>query len=327
MTTENENPQAVAAKTSSKKKIAIGVAAAVVIAGGFAFSSGSDAMAEKKVAAFVERAETKADGDVKIAYGDVSASMSAGSVAVDDVRLSEKDGNEVVEIGNVEVTAKGYVENEKLPYLASFSVSDMRILDERMLSELKSESGMDYSGKDIDVSFGYEFEESSDSMSAQAKLGVSDINEISFKAKVSGVNEAWALVQETYKANKGSMDFSQQQGREVGHKLQSAKFNSLSLTYENDGEIETLMTHAAEKNGITLEEFKQQIPNAVDHYIGDQNVAGELKKFLADPESITLSIEPDSAIPFAELPMVVMAGMMGQTEQVIQKLNIKVSAN
>lgn len=332
MTTENQTPENVNNETptsspspSKTKKIVAAVALGVIVAGGFAVSSSVDATAEKKVAEFVEKAN--AEGEVSISYGDVSASMGSSSVSVSDINLSEKQGDQIASIENVDVQVKGYVEGETIPYLANLSISDMTIMNQDMLDDLKVQTGTDYSDRKIDASFGYEVDEGDNLMNAQMKLGVSGINEIAINTEVSGINGAWTEIQSAYKANEGSLELTDAQNRKLSNELKSAKFNSLTVRYENKGEVEVLIGHAAKSSGLTEEEFKAQLPRAIDHYLGDSVPAEEVKKFVKNPKSLTISVAPNEPVSFSELPMVVMSGMMGQTEAVIKALNITVSAN
>lgn len=333
MTTENQTPeipennsqQASVSPKNNKKGIVVAVAAAVVIVGGIAIGSSADGKAEEKVAEFVKQVE--ADENMKISYGSVDAAIASSSIGISDVKFSQKDGSEVFNIDEMSIQAKGYVEKEQIPYLGSISLEGLKIVDQRVLSELEAETGIDYSDKDFDINFGYDFDAKKDTMNAKFSIGVSDLNSIDFSTNISGVEDSWNAMQSAYKENKGDFEFTRAQATKIENGLQNASFNDLTLSYVNKGEIEKLIEHASKENGITVEQFKQQAPMAVDHYLGNTELSAEFKKFIANPEKLTISIKPDAPIKFKEAPALMMAGMMGQVDAVMTKLNIKLEAN
>lgn len=328
-TPQNENENNAKPAVGKTKAIVAGVAVAVVAAGGFAVSSSIDAKAEKKVAEFTDKIVAESNGDMNIAYGDVSTSMGSSKLSVSDIHLSEKDKSKAIEIEEVEVQAKGYVDAEKLPYLANVSVKGMQLLDKETLQHLNQSMGVDYANRDIDVFFGYEVEDSKGLVSTKASLSVSGLSEFTLSADISGMTGAWNAIQYAYKENEGEFDFTPAQRKNVSNEMKSGMINSFSVAYDNKGEVEAMIAHMAEEGGVTEDQVKARLPLMVDHYFGNTPEGVVIKEFLQNPENagIKVSVDPKNPIKFRDLPMLVMSGMMGQTQEVIEALNMTIKSN
>lgn len=324
--TEATTPAAPAKRSNAKLFVALGAVVAIV-AGGAVLSSVVEGKAEEKVADFVTKMESEANGDVKITYGDVGASLTGDSVTVKDLAFSEPDGKAVFEIGSTSVGAKGYVEGEQFPSAVDIDIQGFQVVDAKALEQLKSEMGVDYKDRNADLAFGYEYKDKADTFSSHAELAVEGLNEVSLSVELSNVKGVWDILQANYKANKGTLDLGHAERQTLNQAAPNIKLHNAKLSYVNDGELDNFLDKVAAEKRVSVDQLKAQFPVAIDTYISDPEIAKELKEFVASPKSISLSISPEKALSFQEIAGQGMAVMMGQSGQVIETLNIKIEAN
>lgn len=336
MTTENQDFDNTPSDTSAEqksggmKKIVAAVAAVAIVGGGLAISSSVDATAEKKVAEFVDELnENMASEKVKFEFGGVDASLMSSSVSVKNITVRDTyDDEDAIKADAVTLQAKGYVEDEQLPHALSISLDNMQIVDANTLKRLKRDTGMDYESRSVDSSFSYEIDEKAGTLNLNSNLSISGLNNLSMDINAVGVADAWSALQDGYKANKGDFNaFSYKERKAMEKGMRDVKIKSVDLTYENEGEIEKMMEYAASENGVTVEKLKEQMPVMIDHYLGDTDMATEIKTFIADPGSLSIRMNPKEPVNFQELTMMSMAAMMGRANQVVEKLNITIEAN
>lgn len=336
MTTENQDLENTPSETTENgnsggmKKIVAAVAAVAIVGGGLAISSSVDATAEKKVTEFVDEVnENMASEKVKFEFGSVDASLMSSSVSVNDITIKDTADNEdAIKADGVTIQAKGYVEDERLPHVMSLSLDNMQLVDTNTLKRLKRDTGMDYKDRSINSSFSYEIDQKEGTLNVNSDLSISGLNKMSVDLDVVGVSDVWTALQDGYKANKGDFNaFSYEERKAMEKGMRDVKFKSFDLTYENKGEIEKMMEYAAAENGITVKRLKEQMPVMIDHYLGETEMAAEIKEFIANPGKLSLKMNPKEPVNFQELTMMSMAAMMGRTDQVVEKLNLTVEAN
>jgi hypothetical protein len=111
----------------------------------------------------------------------------------------------------------------------------------------------------------------------------------------------------------------------------SAKAGRLTLTFSEDGGVESFVSHVAGQTGLSEDDFKEQIKQQagmmVGQFIQDRALAERITEafgeFLDDPSSLAITLTPKGDIPLAALAV----AMRGSPFAVIPMFNIEVKAN
>lgn len=283
--------------------------------------------AKESVRAMADKIEMQAGNGLRIDFDKVDAPILGDKITVSDIELKNVDGRAIFGIDSLGMKADGYVKNEKFPTSAKYELKGIKIVDEKIKAKVNDDSPINYGDSEVDVTFGYDFDAEADTLSAYSYVDAPEMNKMSGDITISNIADIWSAVEANYAENDGKVDFEYREGRDVERKFRYVELNDLALTYENKGEIEKLLDRASEEQGVSVEEMKAEAPNVIDYYLGDAEFAGELKKFVADPGKLSLTLKPENPIRPQELVERFMRAGMGDTETALDGLGLEVKAN
>lgn len=323
--TPEEHPKRKSAKVAV---IATAVIVSATASGMFAYASTeADRAANEYVENFVADISEKEGSDVSIEYGEVDASITSNTVSVNDIVIYKKGGDKSqgVNIDSVNLFANKFISGKTLPTNVKVSLDNIVLNNEEILTKLEADTGIDYRDRTIDGHAGYLI--SGNTIHAESNLSVSDLNSIGLKVTLKDDLGAWNLFQEAYAASEAGDEVSVEHKKKFVDAASKAYLTSVKATYANHGEIEHFLSRIVKDSGKTEEELKASLTKAIDSSLGQSQSAGELKKFLSNPEKLTVIVQPETPVKIEEIPMMAMAFMMGRHEGILNLLNAKVIAN
>lgn len=312
----------------SNKGIIAAVAVIVILAIlYFVVTAVVSSQVEAKVVEAIETIEQESDGDAIITYDSVDSSLFSNSATVSGVKVGSEREGDIFSADSITVAMDGYAENERLPDTFSIAIESLRILNEEALAEMSSFADIDYREHPMDLRFGYEFSDSNNKLATSLNWSTEGLSNFTHELTMSEVSGGWEALQAAYRENEGSADFTPAQRRALQNEFQNVHFNSTMAHYENDGEVELIMEAVARKNGVSADDLKAQILAGMDQQLGESEMAGEIRKFIENPEQLLVSIEPEEPLSMNELTQISMMLMMGATAEASKTLGLTVDAN
>lgn len=312
-------------------KIIAGVAiAGVLVGGGLFVTSQANAVAKKHIDTFIQDIEKESGDEIDINYENVDVGLLNGSVTISDISFTD-NGADAPSVTIAELTLKNsdYVPGESFPDSASLTLSNLEIVDQTLLDNLNQELDVDYTDKTINASAGYRFNEKFDQFSSDISFSISDVSDITAHATLSNVADLWSFVESNYAENDGDLKFDYSQKQKFQQLMAGVTGNKVSVEYTNHGEMENMIAMAARENGMSVSEFKAQIPLAIDMYTGNHDLefTKKLKQFIENPERIALTMEPEEPLTLSQLSTMASMVLIGNSQSVIDKLNLSLSVN
>lgn len=112
--------------------------------------------------------------------------------------------------------------------------------------------------------------------------------------------------------------------------MQQLTFNSTSIRYDDDSLTNKVLAYVGKQQGMSAKDIANQVKAIIPFGMAQlQNpeltaqVSAAVGKFLDDPQSLEISAEPPSAVPFA----LIMAGAMTNPYDLTKTLGVTVTAN
>ncbi|MEM9222101.1 MAG: hypothetical protein AAGB11_06820 [Pseudomonadota bacterium] len=145
-------------------------------------------------------------------------------------------------------------------------------------------------------------------------LSVEGVGEIETNAQLSGIPRV--IFENPMRANEA---------------VATAAVGGVSVRYQDGGLAPFLLGMMSEQAGIPADQFaagmSQQVEMQLAGILGDQalagSIAGEVQAFLSDPRNFSVSAQPPSPVPLAQL----IGAAMAAPAQIPQLLQLSVSAN
>lgn len=117
----------------------------------------------------------------------------------------------------------------------------------------------------------------------------------------------------------------------VTEALATASFNNISATFTNRGVADFFINMMSQQSGVAQEEFAQAMATQAQLQIGmltgsqelAAEVAGAVRTFLSEPDTLSISASPASPVPFAEL----IGTAITAPNALVGLLNLSISAN
>ncbi|MHA6642111.1 hypothetical protein [Mesorhizobium sp. A623] len=120
------------------------------------------------------------------------------------------------------------------------------------------------------------------------------------------------------------------QGMAVLGLMQQLTFNSTSIRYDDDSLTNKVLDYVGKQQGMSAKDIANQVKAIIPFGMAQlQNpeltaqVSAAVGKFLDDPQSLEISAQPPSAVPFA----LIMAGAMSNPYDLTKTLGVTVTAN
>lgn len=311
-------------------KFAGGMAAfAVVLVGATAYGVYADAnnRAQDAVKHLAEKYETQSKGEATITYGDVKANLLDQTATVNDLVFNIIDLGATAKIASVTFASEGYVENKEFPTSMDVHIDGLEILHDGLKTALNEEMSVDYFDHVMNGSFGYRFDKESDVLTPYGNLVIADINNMSFKTTLSNARGVWNTIEANYAKNEGKLDFDREERRTVRKMTPKIRINDMTFNYTNNGEVENLLEKFAENRGMTLAEFRTEIPEAIDYYMGDVSFAKDLQVFMTTPKNITFSVTPKTPMTLDDMGERFRMIGSGYADEAVEDLEMEVAVN
>lgn len=243
----------------------------------------------------------------EVDYGDISVGLMAGDVAVSDIAI-KGDGKK---ISVDEFIIHSIDEESSIPSFINASVNGINVnTDTLELAQQKYLEALGYAGE-ISTNMGLDYHY--DKVNKTFKLnglfiGADDVGELSATLELANVNfdpgNPFMLLMSYHTINLVSAEFS----------------------FEEDSLVSRIFNRDAYRANRTEIEHKERFFESLDKEIArartdfTRDAMTEFRKFVADPDEITISIKPDAPISLREIER------LKSPEDMVKKLGMKVSS-
>lgn len=310
-------------------KVISGIALLAVAGGAYGYMVYTDAQtsAKESVSEFVQKFEALNEGKIRVTYGKVAADILKDNVTISGIALKNDKGEAGFKIESLTVAADGYVKDQKFPTSASIDVRDLLVVHEGILNSINKQAVGDLSKKPFNGSFGYQFTESSDTLSLSGQMSVGGKNDITADVTLSNIKGIWNGVEGNFAANDGTISLNREENRSIKRMIDKVRVNELSGVYVNKGEVEEFYGRLMDSQNVTKEEVESQIPYVIERNFGLLADASEIATFLKQPEKIAISLKPESPALFGEIGYNLRSAMAGNNDGVPEGIGFSIKAN
>jgi len=300
---------------------------ALVIGGGFKLATNkANEAAEHSVSQLVSLAETASDGDLRLTYGDVNNDLFSGVTTVNDVTFKTADGAPVFEVGAVRFSADGGANGERLPHAVNLGLHGVVVVDPDALKNLNRNLSVDFRDSPFNVLVSYDYNGAGDVINPTLSVSGDGFADIDIAVTLSNVRSLWKALESSYAANGMHLDFDQNEQQTLVKLVKNVRINEATVTYTNNGEFEATIEREAAADGVTAEQMRLGISEAVDSRVGRTTYVSEVQAFLMHPKNITVTVKPELPIDQKELNN--RAGLlMHYTQKALEGLDVTVKVN
>ncbi|MDI7861039.1 DUF945 family protein [Rhizobiaceae bacterium n13] len=247
-----------------------------------------------------------------------------------------KDGAEVFSLTGItsNLAKRDNASGLDFDFLASGLKGDVSRIDDPATREALQKLAITQVEGDVSVAGGWDLATGTVDLEEYA-LNLNDIGRLSLGFSFSGYTmELMRSLQESMKAieTAGANDDQAKQaaGLAVMGLAQQLNFNSASLSFEDASITSRLLDYAGKEQGVSGTQMAQTVKAMVPLMVAQLNIpelqnaiSAAVTEFIDDPQSITISAEPESPVPF---PMI-MGAAMGAPNTLPKVLGVTVSAN
>jgi len=236
---------------------------------------------------------------IDVKYGDLSVEPITQKIQLHDVVLSPADGSESpIKIN--EITVNNFDTSSDFPAALDLALNGVSI----SIDDIEPETAMqlqELGYKDnMLISLATKYTYVDNVMDWQFKLSAEDMGKID------------------YSLNIANFEFDPKQPITLLFSYPNYQLNSAEFTYTDKSFIERLMKQEAQTTGTSVEELKQRITDKINAILAadlakgnnelseaelsvTKNAAESFIKFINDPKSITVSINPVQAVTLGEI--------------------------
>lgn len=267
----------------------------------------ADNAAEKELNAAIENARGLAD----VAYDDVHVDLISRDVRISDVRIAQKGGvqSENVRINEVVIRDMD-TESEDMPAFMNFECSGI-VLDIRELGkDARGFRELGYTDTlllNLIVDYRYDKEKK---MLDIRKLGVGadNMGELELHLRL------------------GNLLLDPDQLFALFFTYPQITIHEAGIGYQDDSLAERMMQVSARERNMEMTEYQAELLREVDQEIEQEtdpftrNALNEIKEFIKDPDSFTISVSPPNPQPLGSLLQV------PEPRDIIKLLNVQVES-
>ena len=281
------------------KKVVAGVGIGSVIV----LFLGGKAVASHIAAKQVDKAIADVAEYVEIDYRKVDQSLIGRGTTVKGVVITPVGSSDPIKVD--EVVLYDFDRKNDIPTRLDFALKGIS-LDLATLNENGANlTELGYEG-DLSGDFATEYEYEADEQTIRLKkieLGAEDVGTFEMNLDLANVT-----LDDDAIAN---FPFS----------LLGAAFQNGKITYDDDSFFERIIETGAAAEGITVDEAKQSLIASLEEGTGDDALpaefVAEMKDFINDPDSFSLTFAPDEPVPFVNLTQ------LSSPEDFIELLNVR----
>ncbi len=281
-----------------KKVVAgVGIGAVVVL------FLGGKAVASHIATKEVDKAIADVAEYVEIDYQKVDQSLIGRGTTIKGVVITPVGSSEPIEVDKV--VLYDFDQKNDIPTRLDFALKGIS-LDLATLNENGANlSELGYEGE-LSGDFATEYEYQADKKTMRLKkieLGAEDMGTFEMNLDLANVtldDEAIA-----------NFPFS----------LFGAEFQTGKITYDDDSFVQRIIETGAAAEGITIDEAKQSLIATLEEGASEEDLpaefVAEMKEFINDPDSFSLTFAPDEPVPFVSLTQ------LSSPEDFIELLNVR----
>lgn len=317
-------------RASPRLWLIISIFIVLAVAGVILAKSKASAVVASQVDAFIEEAELNSGGSLEVDYEDVEAVWFGSGLRIAGITTYSIAANRVesIAVGILRLDIEGREDENSLPRSMTIGLKDISLKDQQINNQVLASTGIDYTDRKIDIHGHYDFTSDEEgTLKVRGSVAVSELNKIGFTLHITGIEDAWTELEDAYRANANALDLTPAQSRSLSQALAKSYLKSMTITYENMGEIEHFMRQAAQESGLPVDELKKILAASVTETIGNTQLAGEVAKFIEKPERLELSVLPKEPIAVSDLSMIMMGISMGRYQAVMAQMNVQIKAN
>ncbi|MEL6602394.1 MAG: hypothetical protein AAFP20_04110 [Cyanobacteria bacterium J06614_10] len=283
------------------KKILAGVGVGSVLALFF----GGKAVVSHVAAKELDKAIEEVSAFVDVDYQKVDVSLLGRGTTVKNMVITPVASGVPITVD--EMTLYDYKDKNEVPTYLNLAVKGISLSPEALgdNAELFSELGYE---KDLSANFAteYEYKEGEKTVRLkQLRLGADDVGNVEMNFRFSNVSLDQNAI--------ASLPLS----------LFGMEFHEAKITYKDDSFMERLFETTAAAEGISVEEAKSAAIQGLEQELEAGNsplpdtFVSEMKDFINDPDSFSLTFSPSDPVPFSSFASV------GGPEEMIELLNVK----
>ncbi len=267
----------------------------------------ADNAAEKELNAAIENAEGLAD----IAYDDVHVDLISRDVRISDIRIVQKGGAQSENVRINEVIIRDMdTESEDMPAFMNFECSGIVLDIKELGKDARGFREMGYTETlllNLIVDYRYDKEKK---MLDIRKLGIGadNMGELELHLRLGNIlldpDQLIALL----------FTYPQITIHEAG------------IGYQDDSLAERMMQVSARERNMEMKEYQAELLREVDQEIEQEtdpftrNALNEIREFIRDPDSFTISVSPPNPQPLGSLLQV------PEPRDIIKLLNVQVES-
>ena len=242
-------------------------------------------VAEAKVNDAIAKVANFADID----YKSVSVDLIGMDVRISGILVSPADAKEKIKID--ELVIYDIDDKSDIPTVLSLACNGIELNIDKLGEDAKQFRDLGYNDKmKVNLNVNYAYNKEKKELDIK-KLGV-DADEVG-KINVS------------YRLGNISLEPEEIDGLLIN--FQQILFHEAKIEYEDDSLAERLMKLGAKEQQVTLEDFKKSLIENVEKEIAKEKddftrkALNEIKAFIEDPESLSISLAPEKPYPFGRI--------------------------
>jgi DNA-binding transcriptional MerR regulator len=286
----------------NKKNMTAIVVAVVLIAGYF----GAKMYASNRAEAKVDEAIAKAGNVADIEYKKVTVDLFGMDVRIVDLLVSPAKAKEKIKIA--EIVIHDIDRTSDIPTFLSMTCNGIELNMQELGEHAKPIKELGYTDNvmvNLNADYHYDHEKKELNLK-KLGLGADDAGEISISFRIGNINLQTKQI--------AALLFT----------FPQMIFNEAKLSFQDDSLTDRLMSRRAKQKGVNLEEFKQALIQEVEKEIDKERdqftreALSEMKKFIEDPEELTISAFPSKPQPISHIMSA------GDLKDLIKLLNIQI---
>ena len=254
--------------------------------------------ANKKAKDMVDESIEKLQPMVMVEYDSVSADPFTRSMAVEDIMIKSPMLTSPIPVGAFRVHK--WSADEDGSRAAHVAIEKIKVDTNQKVLENQAQqlAQLGYEGQfEINFEMDYDYDADDKTLDVKAfRLGIPTVGSVDFQMKMEGIDPA---------AMQGNL---MQSGFQPGaNPLPGVMLAGATLKLQNEGLAEQLFLAQAQKQNISLEQWKKQEVDALDQYMNTlddrqlRDIVKALRNFIAKPGALTITIDPEKPVSVDKL--------------------------
>lgn len=288
-----------------KKKLIVGIGSAVILVSAFIGASiYASNIAEEKIDIAIENISNHATVD----YGNINVDLLKQDINISDVVISSNNSKAKIIIN--EIVIHDIDEKSDIPLFMNVSFNGVNLSESQLIDNNEIINKLGNNGSSLmDISVDYLYNEEDQ---------VINLNKLNFSAdNVGEMDVSFRL---------GNIDLNPQKNMYLFSVLPKIILHNVKVAYRDESLIEVLQALAANDQNKSIEAIKTEAINDINQIIKREkddftkNALNEIKNFINNPESLTISLTPTKPLALGKLMHV------SEPKDLIRLLNVEVKS-